>query len=642
MVRQSKGVYSQYSHQKLADALHAVRTGRASANAAAKAYGVPRSTIGDYMRDNRDDKSKSGRGPVVPKDIEDEVVNHILQAAERGFGVTRQQLLHKVGRMCQTVGLKTPFAGGIPGKFWWEGFKQRHPEVTLRTPEALSTCRARCMNSVVVGRYFMELESIMRENGLMGKPHLIWNADESGVQFCHRPVKVCARVGSRNVPGRVGTSRDSVTMMCSINASGTVMPPLFITKGKTRKCLDLYKTSEAPEGSCFSFQKNAWMEDILATEWFENVFLRHCGQERPQLLLWDSHHSHETLEVLQKAKQNDIIVMAFPPHTTHHLCPLDRCLFGPFKKQWNSVCSEFLQENPQNTINKQSFCGLVKQAFDQSFTRSNIVSGFESSGICKWNPLAISLTAFSPSEPSNIHPDDAGTDAQPLPSDSHPLDWVLREKTSQVATTVDVHHVQAEVHASNTPLVSEANVPNRNINDVPVEVVPSLDNDIEVVSNQPLSLVPVEMLFPDGSTQLVYVESSHIEPAADATEGTPHSITSNVHPNQQNATAAEGGSTWKGAVEKEFGTNLTNQMNHPDKPAAGKRKVTHRVLTSDEIIMEKENESNKKKKTLIMKEERKRKQEEKKRVNNTAARMCKKRLNLNNSTPKTTPQTLDM
>lgn len=209
-------MYGQYSRKQLVDALHACRTGRISANAAAKAFGIPRATIGDYLRDHSDERSRSGRAPVVPLHIENEVTKHVLQAAEQGFGVTRQQLLYKVGRMCKDIGLKTPFSGGIPGKFWWEGFKQRHPEVTLRTPEALSTSRARCMNPVVVGRYFIDLDKLLKENGIMEKPHLIWNADETGIQFCHRPVKVCARVGSRSVPGRVGTSCDSITLMCGI------------------------------------------------------------------------------------------------------------------------------------------------------------------------------------------------------------------------------------------------------------------------------------------------------------------------------------------------------------------------------------------------------------------------------------------
>jgi hypothetical protein len=37
------------------------------------------------------------------------------------------------------------------------------------------------------------------------------------------------------------------------------------------------------------------MCDVLGELWFKDVFLAHCGPERPQLLFLDSHRSHEVL-----------------------------------------------------------------------------------------------------------------------------------------------------------------------------------------------------------------------------------------------------------------------------------------------------------------------------------------------------------
>ncbi|KAH3890443.1 hypothetical protein DPMN_014524 [Dreissena polymorpha] len=37
---------------------------------------------------------------------------------------------------------------------------------------------------------------------------------------------------------------------------------------------------------------------------------------------------------------------------THYLQPLDRSVFGPLNKYYNSACSEFLKQNALNLVNK--------------------------------------------------------------------------------------------------------------------------------------------------------------------------------------------------------------------------------------------------------------------------------------------------
>ncbi|VDH92820.1 Hypothetical predicted protein [Mytilus galloprovincialis] len=50
--------------------------------------------------------------------------------------------------------------------------------------------------------------------------------DETGKQFEHNPTNVCARKGSRNVPGQTSNSRENVTILASVNAEENVMPPI--------------------------------------------------------------------------------------------------------------------------------------------------------------------------------------------------------------------------------------------------------------------------------------------------------------------------------------------------------------------------------------------------------------------------------
>ena len=71
--------------------------------------------------------------------------------------------------------------------------------------------------------------------------------------------------------------------------------------------------------------------DAIGVEWFQKVFLRHCGTDQPQLLILDSHSSHEVIDLLQTAREENIHIYAFPPHTTHLLQPLDKVVFAPLE-----------------------------------------------------------------------------------------------------------------------------------------------------------------------------------------------------------------------------------------------------------------------------------------------------------------------
>ncbi|CAC5380651.1 unnamed protein product [Mytilus coruscus] len=100
--------------------------------------------------------------------------------------------------------------------------------------------------------------------------------------------------------------------------------------------------------------------------------------------------------------RENIRILALPPHTTHFLCPLDRTVFGPFKKHYNSACDDFTMQSPSNLVMKWNWPKLSNEAFKLAFSHRNIVSGFRACGIFPFNPSAIPLEAYMPAEPTNI------------------------------------------------------------------------------------------------------------------------------------------------------------------------------------------------------------------------------------------------
>ncbi|KAJ8306327.1 hypothetical protein KUTeg_016872 [Tegillarca granosa] len=108
-------------------------------------------------------------------------------------------------------------------------------------------------------------------------------------------IKQAARMGF----GITRAQLDGVTVLACINAAGDDIPPLVIVKGLTEKAVRAYNVVEGPVGTKYTYQKKAWMEDILGVSWFKDHFLAHCGRERPQIIILDSHSSHKTVGLIE-------------------------------------------------------------------------------------------------------------------------------------------------------------------------------------------------------------------------------------------------------------------------------------------------------------------------------------------------------
>ena len=92
--------------EDLQQAVEEVRADSMSLRAASKKYGVPRSTISDRVTRRVNEEATSGRPPVLPRELETALVERAVKASERGFGISRQQLMVKAGRLCKNMKIK--------------------------------------------------------------------------------------------------------------------------------------------------------------------------------------------------------------------------------------------------------------------------------------------------------------------------------------------------------------------------------------------------------------------------------------------------------------------------------------------------------------------------------------------------------
>lgn len=57
--------------------------------------------------------------------------------------------------------------------------------------------------------------------------------------------------------------------------------------------------------------------------------------DKKVLVLLDNHESHLYMPVIDFCREVGIVLLSFPPHCSHKLQPLDRSVYGPFKKYIN-------------------------------------------------------------------------------------------------------------------------------------------------------------------------------------------------------------------------------------------------------------------------------------------------------------------
>ena len=121
-----------------------------------------------------------------------------------------------------------------------------------------------------------------------------------------------------------GSGKNFTTSFIRGNAAGEILPPFIIYPAKT---LNPQWTTGGPPGSKFVVSDSGWITKSLFSQWFTWFVEYTKDVAKPILLLMDNHACHISIEVIEAAKQNQILLLLFPPSCTHALQPLDTVTF---------------------------------------------------------------------------------------------------------------------------------------------------------------------------------------------------------------------------------------------------------------------------------------------------------------------------
>ncbi|CAF3936927.1 unnamed protein product [Rotaria sp. Silwood1] len=290
---------------------------------ASEEYGVPQSTI-------RNNKRRplmsigSGRPYLLQQADEDQLAQLLLDLEQTGLRLTKSKVMDIVKEYVGALKEKPR----LPGRFWFHGFLRRQKDkIKFIKEQKLERSRKEGFTETVRTGWFDTISIIMEQNQLFDKPGQIYNLDECGFNDDTQRELVLASAETKiKYEENGGTGKSFTTILICVNAKGDVLPPMTIYGSKT---VNKQWTVGGPDRSVYKCSSRGWINEDLFSNWFiENFLVETKSTPRPLLLVLDGHHCHFSVKVIEAAKQNEVIIVCLPPHSTHGLQPLDLVTFG--------------------------------------------------------------------------------------------------------------------------------------------------------------------------------------------------------------------------------------------------------------------------------------------------------------------------
>jgi hypothetical protein len=233
---------------------------------AAELYNIPFSTLNDKFH-GRHDKAV-GPPTVLSASTEAYIVETLQCMAEIGYGLGRAETISFVQGYLEKTNQSHLFSNGKPSKDWYYGFIKRHKDkIKVSKAQNLPMNRAKATQPEVFDDFFAKLKEIYDKYELHDKPSNGFNCNETGFQ-CHQgKVKIVTKSNDKD-PRKLtcNNSKAQYTVLVTTSADGSYLPLNVIYKGG-------------------------------------RVFLKKVRHLHGyKLLIFDGHHSHISLALIQLAK----------------------------------------------------------------------------------------------------------------------------------------------------------------------------------------------------------------------------------------------------------------------------------------------------------------------------------------------------
>lgn len=205
---------------------------------------------------------------ISSSEIEDSLEQYLVTCSKMCYGLDTWETRRLAYEMAKYHNLKMPKAWEerqMAGIDWLYGFRKRHPEISLRKPEACSLSRATSFNRHNVQKFFDNLFDVLQRYPDFGDGTRVFSLDETETSTVQKPKKIFASKSSRQINKVTSAERGTLVTTCwVVSATGSALPPAMIFP---RKIFKTHMLTGAPPGTLGLAQPTGWMTGEL----FANV-----------------------------------------------------------------------------------------------------------------------------------------------------------------------------------------------------------------------------------------------------------------------------------------------------------------------------------------------------------------------------------
>ena len=351
-----------------------------SCRAIAKIYNVDFSTLCRRLRRQPSRRDCIANSRRLNNLEESAIVQYILDLDSQGFPPRLPHVEDMANRLLRQR--DTPRVG----KNWTTNFVKRQPELKTRFARKYDYQRALCEDPTLIRNWFMLVQNTMARYGIAVPD--VYNFDESGFMMGIIAAAMVVTGAERRGKPKIAQpgNREWVTVIQGVNSQGWAIAPFLVVAGRNHVA-NWYQDSDLPKDWVISLSDNGWTNNEIGLEWIKHfdrhTKLRTIGQYR--LLIIDGHESHHSADFECFCKDNNILTLCMPPHSSHLLQPLDVGCFGPLKKAYGRQIEDLIRARVTH-ITKADFFPAFRVAFNATFTEKNIKASFRGTGLVPFDP----------------------------------------------------------------------------------------------------------------------------------------------------------------------------------------------------------------------------------------------------------------
>lgn len=300
----SSNIRGHYKHFTLKQKLEVVEFSKIHGiRAAAKHFKTPKTTVlnctktdfTSVIRDKQGSLPKSGRPLTYPEELDQKILEYVLEQRDLQNAVSIDDICIYAAEIIKPVS-----PGFAASRRWAVSFMRRH-DLSLRAKTSLSQRLPQDLEEKLSS--FHQFVKTKREEDEFDD-NLIINMDETPVYFDLQPGKSVNKSGAKSVLIRTtGSEKRHFTVVLAVAASGDMLPPMIIFKGKRDLNINV------PSGWIVTVQEKGWMDEKLMLRWIQDIYLKYTRKER-SLLVLDSFRGHLTESVKRAFRKGNSVMAA--------------------------------------------------------------------------------------------------------------------------------------------------------------------------------------------------------------------------------------------------------------------------------------------------------------------------------------------